>query len=203
MRNVGCRGRRRAGAAARADHTDNSAAIADIVVQQPQQGVGARLLAEAAPHPQLEAENRSPPRRAPRQIRSSPPRERRGTPPSAPAHADPPFDRKPTSKAMSATHGDAASRSWRPRSAVAVAPGSGGLGCGPWLHYRPRRFAFHSPSSGRRYAAKASPSRRPVQRRPNPRLRAVLAHPEHVLDRLDFWSITARQSVRRWFIGQR
>jgi hypothetical protein len=48
------RGRRRAVTAARADHANDGAALANVIVQQPQQGVRARLLAEAALHPQLQ-----------------------------------------------------------------------------------------------------------------------------------------------------
>jgi hypothetical protein len=192
MRKFGCRARRRAGAAARADHTHDGIAFLDVVVQEPQQSVGARLLAEAALHPQLEA------------ARLQIVRHRVARPPNSLVTAERktrnsaigPCPRRPAIRPETREQGNVRD-SWRRRFTI-LAPAIGGGRCAgigrprvrSLVHYRPRRFAFHSPSSGRRYAAKASPSRRPVQRRPNPRLRAVLAHPEHVPGRLDFWSIT-------------
>jgi len=55
MRELPRRVGRRAGTATRPDHTDDRVALADVVVQQPQQGVGPRLLAKAALHPQFKA----------------------------------------------------------------------------------------------------------------------------------------------------
>ena len=82
------RDRRRAGAAACADHADDGAAVADVVVQFLQGRVAARFLAEIALHPNQRVARPAGPRqarRAPCRTRSSPPRERRGTPPpSAP-----------------------------------------------------------------------------------------------------------------------